>query len=107
VVGHPNLEVHGEPLLDHLPVPLEAQDEVVAARTELDLQVAVSGSCQEELHDLVLPESCRRTRRSRRQGIAVKRGVDPDLPPLLARDDLHGHGLASQGRGSVPESVDS
>lgn len=92
----------GEITRDDTPPPGKPQREIVAMRSELELEVLLVAAEQEELDDLVVPESVAAPGRSGRRQIIVVRSLDLDLdritePELDASELVHAQGLVVPG----------
>ncbi len=86
---------------DDVPPPRQTQRQIVAMRTELELEILLVDAEQEELDDLVVPESVAASGRPGRRRIAVTGGLDLDLDGV-AESELDRSELAGQQGLVVP-----
>jgi hypothetical protein len=86
---------------DDVPPTGESKGQIMPVRPELELEVVLVASEQEELDDLVVPETVAASGRPGRRRIAVVRGLDLDLD-RVAETELDASGFARQQGLVVP-----
>jgi hypothetical protein len=85
---------------------MQAKDEVVPMRSELDLQVSIVVAEQEELDHLVLPKSVDRPGRASRWGVGMVGGVDFESELRSVESQYDARALIGRERDPIPRTLD-